>query len=136
MKNKLLCLFSIIFLFSMMPSADASFFVKKHAVAVAAANHQSELKSGKVTHIFSGLKNVKNRPYYPFAYGGWIGFFALIFGIAGFFWGGFAVLAMLFGLFGMGRRHRNTGMAIVGFVLGITAILLSIFLKFSGFPIF
>ena len=135
MMNKLVCLLSVVFLLSVMPAAQAGFFVKKQAVAIAAGHHNT-MKSERANHIFSQLSKTSARPYYPFAYGGWVGICALIFGIAGFFYGGFAIAAVLFGIWGMGRRHKNKGMAIVGLVLGVVAIAVSIIGTFSGFPIF
>ena len=136
MKNTLLCLFSIIFLFSMMPTAQAGFLIKKQVLTAITTGHHTEVKNVKAVSIFSRLVNHNSRPYYPFAYGGWVGIVALLCGIGGLFYGGFAVAAILFGFWGMGRRHKNKGMAIAGLVLGLFAILLSVFTTFSGFPIF
>ena len=78
-----------------------------------------------------------SHPYYHrVAYGGWMGILALLCGIAGFFWGGFAIVAVIAGIMGMGRWHRNSALAIVGFVLGLTVLALAIFIGFNGFPFY
>ena len=41
MMNKLVCLLSVVFLLSVMPAAQAGFFVKKQAVAIAAGHHNT-----------------------------------------------------------------------------------------------
>ena len=139
MKNSLLCLLSIVFLFSVSITAQAGFLVKKQIIVSSAsttASGTSHVHTGWGTRVTEKLQQIMHPSFQRFAYRGWIGIFAFICGIAGFFYGGFAVAAALFGLLGMGRRHRNSGLAIAGFVLGMAAILLSIFLKFSGFPLF
>ncbi len=132
MKNLLFCLLSFVFLFSVLPSAHAGFVVKKNAVAAITTN----TGNSRVTVGTEIAQKASHPIYQRVAYRGWQGIFALACGVAGFFWGGFALLAVLFGLMGMGRRHRNSSLAIAGFVLGLAAILLAIFTGFWGFALY
>lgn len=140
MKNMLLCLFSAMLLLFSLPSAKAGFVVKRQVATVIKERQASSVKVAprwlRYRRHHDEWQMESWHPYYPFAYGGWVGFSSLIFGALGLFWGGFAVAAILFGFWGMGRRHKNKGMAIAGLVLGLFAIALSIFTTFNGFPIF
>jgi len=132
MKNMLLCLLSVVFLLSVTP-AQAGFVVKKHVATAISTN----TNNSRVSAAAGNLKSVLSHPIYQRArYAGWQGIFAMICGIAGFFWGGFALLAILFGIMGIGRRHRNSALAIVGLVLGLTMLCLAIFTGFWGFPLY
>ena len=132
MKNVLLCLLSVVFLLSVVPSAQAGFVFKKHALTAVSANTEHTT----VTATSQSAKSSSHPIYQRVAYGGWQGIFALLCGVAGFFWGGFAILAVLFGFLGMGGRHKNHGMAIAGFVMGVAVILLAIFTGFWGFALY
>ncbi len=132
MKNMLLCLLSVAFLFSVSP-AKAGFAMKTHALTAIATHTNSNTSVSRSENAVSGLSH----PYYHrVAYGGWLGIVAVLCGIAGFFWGGFAILAILAGLMGMGRRHKHSALAIAGFVLGLTVLALTIFIGFTGFPLY
>ncbi len=132
MKNMLLCLLSVVFLFSAAP-AQAGFAIKSHVATAITTETGKTTMSTSATSIKSALSH----PIYQRArYAGWQGIFALICGIAGFFWGGFALLAILFGIMGIGRRHRNSALAIVGLVLGLTVLALAVFTGFWGLPLY
>jgi hypothetical protein len=133
MKNVLLCLLSVVLLFSAMPAAQAGFVIEKEALTAISA----KANSSTTTATAASVKSSVSHPIYQRArYAGWQGIFALICGIAGFFWGGFALLAILFGIMGIGRRHRNSALAIAGLVLGLTMLCLAIFAGFWGFPLY
>ena len=133
MKNVLLCLLSVVLLFSVTPAAQAGFVIKKEALTALTPRANSSTE----TVTTASTKTSVSHPIYQRArYAGWQGIFALICGVAGFFWGGFALLAILFGIMGIGRRHRNSSLAIVGLVLGLTMLCLAIFAGFWGFPLY
>ena len=133
MKNMLLCLLSVVLLLSAMPAAHAGFVIKKQVLTAIS----TQTNKSAVTATSENVNKVLSHPIYQRArYAGWQGIFALICGIAGFFWGGFALLAILFGIMGIGRRHRNSALAIAGLVLGLTMLCLAIFTGFWGFPLY
>lgn len=143
MKKRLLVLLSVVLMFAIHPEARAGFWAHKAVATGAAAamtttteGSQSSLKKEHTSHIFSGAKQLVHPSFAGMAYRGWVGILALLCGVAGFFYPGFGFAAMLFGLIGMGRRHRNSGIAIAGFVLGVCVVLLTFFASFEGFPLY
>jgi hypothetical protein len=55
---------------------------------------------------------------------GWEGIVALVCGILGVFTGYLAIPAIIFGAIGMGKGHRNSGLALAGFILGIVTVVI------------
>jgi hypothetical protein len=138
MKNITLCLLSVfVMLISVMP-AHAGFMVNK-TVATQTAQAKSAAESTTADASVTAALEQFNSPssvFVRWAQNGTLGTFTLLFGILSFFAPLFSIAAILFGFIGMKRFCSNRGMAIIGFVLGITALMITVLSGFAPLPIF
>jgi len=134
MKYSLYLLFTIALLFCAADTVQAGFVMKKHAVTehVAAAKTFTNGSTSTIlnkeehhSHLFNAIKKLT----YPlFGYrrrpSEWIGIGAMLSGVLGLFVPGIYLLAILFGVLGMGRNCRTKGLAISGFIIGMLELML------------
>ncbi|MES2704380.1 MAG: hypothetical protein V4649_17195 [Bacteroidota bacterium] len=144
MKNKVLCLFALICLFLFTVPAHAAFTIKKNVGSPAttvAANATTGSHEVRQVTVFQQVKAISQlatakRGILPSFFGfkvlGWLAIISVICGVAGFLHPGFAILATMLGLIGMGRNNRKKGLAIAGFIMGLVVIGLVIFTGFTG----
>jgi hypothetical protein len=144
MANRVLSiLFSVVLLFSVAPDASAGFRVKKQADVVSQTLTSAQV-AGNVsvetildgTTVLSNISDASSMPIRRMQRTGLIGLFALICGVLGFFHPIFAIGAIILGIIGMSRKNWKTGLAIIGFILGLLAIALSVFSSYAPLPIF
>ncbi len=144
MKHILLYILFIGVLSLAIQPAKAAFFVKKNSTVASVANPVSDISQiatveTKKAESISGSKSLKelvSPEFRGMAYRGWFGKFSLLLGVLGFFNPLFAIGAVLFGFMGLNRRNRDTGIAIAGFVLGLTVLVLTIFFAWTPLALF
>ncbi len=131
MKNKLFALVSVLCLLCVSPALHAGFVVKKSSVAHDAATHiytnagtatHSEKTSGFITKVNKALSFL--HPYRTAKATEWVGIAALGCGLIGLLVPGLNLLAILFGVLGMGRGCKVQGLAVTGFILGVIELVL------------
>ncbi len=136
MKNRILCVLSIMVLFFAATPAHAGFIMKKQATvqitATAAATELNTVTAQQTAELqkISARLDKMTSPSSVFVRWmatGTIGLFALLFGILGFLAPVFSIGAVLFGFLGMKRFCNSRGLAIIGFVLGIAVICMAAF---------
>jgi hypothetical protein len=143
MKNLLLFVFSITLLCFVTPVARAGFVVKnsmtKSAATISAASAPSNtsITQNDQQQKFSTIREIANHPIERWTRRGWVGILSVILGVAGFIYPFFGFGALLLGFIGMnGKRSKNTGVAIAGFVLGLIVVGLVIFGGFTGWGLY
>ena len=128
MKPTLLYIIFVALFISFGQPAHAGFFVKKqHVIA------QSEGINVIKTNAATDVKNEFSVAYPGFnraVHRGWFGILSVVLGLLGFLHPLFSIFAVLFGFMGMSRHNYNTGFAIVGFILGLTVLVLTMFFSF------
>jgi hypothetical protein len=135
MKNKLLVVWVLLFLFGSY-AADAGFLVKKTSFISGSVVVKSEVSNIKTTTREKGttfLMKVNEHlsflhPYKLHKENEWFGLAAIGSGIIGLLVPGVNLLAILFGILGMGRGCKAQGLAVAGFVLGILELALFLIL--------
>ena len=143
MKHILLyILFAGFFSFAVQP-AKAAFVVRGNSAVAQAGSvtdisrsASAETKKAEIISENKSAKELVSPTFRRMAYKGWFGMLSLFMGIAGFFYPLFAIGAILFGFIGMSKRNWNTGIAIVGFVLGLAVLSLTIFFGFTPLALF
>ena len=91
----------------------------------------------RTSETASAIQRLASPSFLGMMYNGTIGLLAFVCGILGFFSPLFAIAAMMLGFLGLLRKiMRNRGLALVGLILGLAAILISIFGGFAPLPIF
>lgn len=143
MKNFSFCVL-VAALFLLVPNMTyAGYSIKKvHTIAV----QQSATSSGvtntsvsehKTSEATTMLNQLASPSFLGMMYNGTIGLLAFVCGILGFFSPLFAIAAMMLGFLGLLRKiMRNRGLAAAGLILGLAAILISIFGGFAPLPVF
>ncbi len=132
MKNRIICLLALCVVFFTPAQVHAAFVVKRettHTITkpTATSTHNNTVAKSTHTAEVRDMLQLVSPPSFEGMMGrGWIGIAALACGILGFVLPIFAIGAIIFGFMGLGRRNRNRGLAIAGFVLGIAAIIASI----------
>jgi len=141
MKNLSLCVL-VAFLIQLLPiTTHAGYSVKKHQSATLqltnATNTLNEIKAIQTQQTSETLHQLASPAFVNLMNNGTIGVIAFFCGIIGFFAPIFAVAAVMLGFIGLLRKNnKNKGMATFGLILGIAAILISIFGAFAPLPIF
>jgi hypothetical protein len=138
MKHILLYILFVGFFSVITESAQAAFFVSKSASAVSSLSQAESSVTRTANHISETKvsRQLVSSPFRRMERSGLFGDFALLFGILGFFYPLFSIGAILFGFIGMSRKNRSTGLAIAGFVLGLTVLALTIFFDFTPLVLF
>ena len=143
MKNFSLCVL-VAALFLLVPNMSyAGYSIKKtqtvsvqqtsatNAVSNTAVAEQKNSEAAVV------LNQLASPSFVSMLYNGTIGMIAFFCGILGFFAPLFAIAAMMLGFMGLLRKNmRNRGLATLGLLLGLAAILISIFGGFAPLPVF
>ena len=132
----------MIFLLFYTPVAHAGFVVKKASLASGYVSAKTETKDirlsghGKSNSFFArfhdrlGMFNPGKdyRPYHPIRPGDWYGIAAIGCGVIGLLVPGVNLLALLFGVLGLGRGCKTKGLAIAGFIMGILELIVFLLL--------
>ena len=136
MKNKLQYVL-VIMLLCVASVAQAGFVVKKAALVSGAVAMKStisntktvarERSAGFVTKLREHLSFL--HPYHLHKTNEWFGIAAIGCGILGLLIPGVNLLAILFGLLGMGRGCKAQGLAVTGFVMGVLELVLFLILQ-------
>ena len=135
MKNNILCFLSIMVMFFAPAPAHAGFIMKKQATVQTTATAGNAVaaietlkQSAEMEQINTKLEKLSSpsRFFVGLMASGTLGLIALLFGALGFLLPVFSVGAIMFGFIGMKRFCSSRGLAIAGFVLGLTVIVLSI----------
>ncbi len=143
MKNFSICvLVAALFLF--VPNLTyAGYSIKKaHTIAVQKSTSSVAISTlsnteNKTSDAAAAIQNFASPSFLGMMYNGTIGLIAFVCGILGFFSPLFAIAAMMLGFLGLLRKiMRNRGLALAGLILGLAAILISIFGGFAPLPIF
>jgi len=136
MKHSLRILFTIAILFFAAENSQAGFTIKRRAAVTTAANSVATSKNANAIparkeHQSKFMNTIQqlSRPLFGYRQrpSEWIGIAALFSGILGLFVPGINLLAILFGVLGMGRNCRTSGLAVAGFVMGVLELLLYLF---------
>lgn len=143
MKNFSLCVL-VAALFLLVPNMTyAGYSIKKtQTVSVqqtSATNAVSNtaVAEQKTNEAAVVLNQLASPSFVSMLYNGTIGMIAFFCGILGFFAPLFAIAAMMLGFMGLLRKNmRNRGLATLGLLLGLAAILISIFGGFAPLPVF
>jgi len=109
--------------------AHAGFFVKK-ATIISTKNEITNVAATQNMANISASKNtseIMDPNFRGIASQGWFGLASVLFGLAGFIYPLFSLLAILFGFLGMSRKNHKVGLAIFGCLLGLTVLALTIF---------
>ena len=131
MKNKLFTLVSVLCLLFVSPALHAGFVVKKSSAVRDAATHvftnagttaHKEKTSGFIAKVNKALSFM--HPYRTAKASEWVGIAAMGCGIIGLLVPGLNLLAILFGVLGMGRGCKVQGLAVTGFILGVAELAL------------
>ncbi len=131
MKNKLVTLVSVLCLLCVSPALHAGIVVKRSSVAHDAAAHiytnasatvKTEKASGFIAKVNKALSFL--HPYRTAKASEWVGIAALGCGLIGLLVPGLNLLAILFGVLGMGRGCKVQGLAVTGFILGVVELAL------------
>ena len=127
---KHLLLLCSLFLLLATPAARAAFLIKKVSVVHANSISQTATKGGKI-NFFSKLDKYKTllHPYQYRKPGEWVGIAAVGCGVLGILVPGVNLLAILFGVLGMGRGCKVEGLAIAGFVMGVLELILYLLIQ-------
>jgi len=136
MKNMLLVVLALSLLF-IAPAAQAGFVAKNGLVfseAGAVHNKVSNTKTAISEKSSSIRAKIKERmsflhPYHMYKTNEWFGIAAIGCGIIGLLVPGVNLLAILFGLLGMGRGCKAQGLAVTGFVMGVLELALFLILQ-------
>ena len=130
MKNKLLALVSVLCLLFVAPAAHAGFVVERSANTVVAqrvlTNAKATTNKEKAAGFIAKVNNALSflHPYRTAKASEWVGIAAIGFGLLGLLVPGVNLLAILFGVLGMGRGCKVQGLAVTGFVLGVVELIL------------
>ncbi len=128
MKKLIVASLCALFMFCLSPVANAGFVVKKQSLRVSGANlhapgklvaddhHPVKSKFGRL--LTGGEEHHHHHGRKP-SESGWEGITAFVCAMAG-----IGPLGIIFGAMGMGRGHKNRGLAIAGFVIGLSQVLL------------
>ena len=143
MKNFPLCVL-VAALFLLVPNMTfAGYSIKKtHTVTVqqiAATNAVSNtaVAEHKTSEAAAMINQLASPSFVSMLYNGTVGVIAFFCGILGFFAPLFAIAAIMLGFMGLLRKNmRNRGLATLGLILGLVAILISIFGGFAPLPVF
>ncbi len=143
MKNFSLCVL-VAALFLLLPNMTyAGYSIKRsHSVTVqqtSATNAVNNLAAAehKTSEAAAMINQLASPSFVSMLYNGTIGVIAFFCGILGFFAPLFAIAAMMLGFMGLLRKNmRNRGLATLGLLLGLAAILISIFGGFAPLPVF
>ena len=130
MKNKLIALISVLCLMCLAPAAHAGFVVKKsaeaavvsHVLTSGTSTSRTEKASGFIAKVNKALSFL--HPYRTAKASEWVGIAAIGFGLLGLLVPGLNLLAILFGVLGMGRGCKVQGLAVTGFILGVAELIL------------
>ena len=131
MKNKLFALVSVLCLLCVSPELHAGFVVKRSSVIHEAATRtftnasatvHKEKTSGFIAKVNKALSFL--HPYRTARASEWVGIAAMGCGIIGLLVPGVNLLAILFGVLGMGRGFKVQGLAVTGFILGVAELAL------------
>jgi hypothetical protein len=143
MKNISLCALVAALLLLVPNMTYAGYSIKKtHSVTVqqtvaSDAVSKATIADHKTSETVTVLNQLASPSFVSMMYNGTIGLIAFICGILGFFAPLFAIAAMMLGFMGLLRKKmRNRGLATMGLLLGLAAILISIFGGFAPLPIF
>jgi hypothetical protein len=143
MKNFSFCVL-VAALFLLVPNMTfAGYSIKKtHTVTVqqiAATNSLSNtaVAEHKTSEAAAMINQLASPSFVSMLYNGTVGVIAFFCGILGFFAPLFAIAAIMLGFMGLLRKNmRNRGLATLGLILGLVAILISIFGGFAPLPVF
>jgi len=136
MKNMLLVALALVML-CIAPAAQAGFVVKNASLFSEAGTAQSKVSNTKTVireKSSSILAKINDRisflhPYHMYKTNQWFGMAAIGCGIIGLLVPGVNLLAILFGVLGMGRGCRQQGLAVTGFVMGVLELALFLILQ-------
>ena len=130
MKNKLIALVSVLCLLFTAPAAHAGFVVEKTTSTVVAERMLTNAKTITHKEKAAGFAAKVNKalsflhPYRTAKASEWVGIAAIGFGLLGLLVPGVNLLAIHFGVLGMGRGCKVQGLAVTGFVLGVIELVL------------
>ncbi len=136
MKNMLLVVLALSLLF-IAPAAQAGFVVKNALVFSGAGAVHSKVSNTK-TAIREKSNSLRAKiserlsflhPYHMYKTNEWYGIAAISCGVLGLLIPGINLVAILFGLLGMGRGCKAQGLAVTGFVMGVLELVLFLILQ-------
>jgi hypothetical protein len=127
MRTKCVAIILVLLLFCGVEQVQAGFLVRKSGSYPVAEHTTGKQNIGANARAYSHLKRLSSKAhpamrYNPYRQNQWFGIAAIIAGTLGFFIPGMYLLAMLFGLLGIGRKCKAQGLAIAGLALGLAEL--------------
>ncbi len=130
MKQRLYLLLLLLILTGSCQDAFAGFAVRKssiHSVNQGAVSGITSVAGSRLTEAKQSMLQKLARPYMPYnryRQNQWYGIASMVAATLGLFIPGVYLLAILFGVLGMGRKCRAQGLAVAGFVIGMLELAL------------